>query len=237
MAKTFEQFNWYIDQYSLSLNNDLDRQKIFDFFLSKPEFKFNKTAQQYRDLYPHKSDDQIIESLSSELGDKVLTIHKYLAEIELLSAPKETSSITDESLEALATDYAKKVWGHSYDSSVQDGTDMTNGEITIKDFIAGFKSFALQPKDDKEKQILNELYIKVEKLNELNEINNQIIDKKNELIIVLNERISIHKNMIVDLLEKTDNLLEKIEKCKEGNKILSHSNNLLLEENKRIKGE
>lgn len=39
-----------------------------------------KTADDYRKSYPNKTDSQIIESLSLELGDKVDTIHRLLKE-------------------------------------------------------------------------------------------------------------------------------------------------------------
>lgn len=40
-----------------------------------------KTAKFYRDAYPNKTDDQIIESLSQELTSKVEEIHKLLNEL------------------------------------------------------------------------------------------------------------------------------------------------------------
>jgi hypothetical protein len=40
--------------------------------------------KKYKEAFPNKTDAQCIESLCNELSDKVETIHKLLAEIELL---------------------------------------------------------------------------------------------------------------------------------------------------------
>ena len=49
--------------------------------------------KKYKEAYPNKTDAQIIESLAWELSDKVETIHKLLAEIELLRKPVVMQSV------------------------------------------------------------------------------------------------------------------------------------------------
>ena len=43
-----------------------------------------KKYKEYKEAFPNKTDAQCIESLCWEVSDKVETIHKLLAEVELL---------------------------------------------------------------------------------------------------------------------------------------------------------
>lgn len=51
--------------------------------------------KKYKEVYPNKTDAQIIESLAWELSDKVETIHKLLAENEALRKPDVIKSVCD----------------------------------------------------------------------------------------------------------------------------------------------
>lgn len=47
--------------------------------------------------------------------------------------------LTKDDIEILAEEHARATWGKFYDDVADYGTDQTNGEISKKDFIAGFE--------------------------------------------------------------------------------------------------
>lgn len=51
--------------------------------------------KKYKAAFPNKTDAQCIESLCYEVSDKAETIHKLLAEIELLRKPINIKSVCD----------------------------------------------------------------------------------------------------------------------------------------------
>ena len=87
-----------------------------------------KTVNDYRKSYPNKTDEQIINSLSSELSDKVETIYRLLSEIDDLKKIVSEKRYTEQNMKECwkASQRYERPYNEGYAPNYEEFIDQLN---------------------------------------------------------------------------------------------------------------